>query len=99
MIVSAQVMKTRKFESCFPDFVELDELLEYRESFALKDKTEVASKAAGTPQKDSSPSSASKRKSSADPGTPLKDAAAKRKPSADAEIKSSKAPKLIEQMV
>jgi hypothetical protein len=92
-------MKTRKFESCFPDFVELDELLEYRESFALKDKTEVAAKAAGTPQKDSSPSSASKRKSSADPGTPLKDAAAKRKPSADAEIKSSKAPKLIEQMV
>ena len=99
MIVSAQVMKTRKFESCFPDFVELDELLEYRESFALKDKTGVAAKAAGTPQKDSSPSSASKRKSSADPGTPLKDAAAKRKPSADAEIKSSKAPKLIEQMV
>ena len=99
MIVSAQVMKTRKFESCFPDFVELDELLEYRESFALKDKTKVAAKAAGTPQKDSSPSSASKRKSSADPGTPLKDAAAKRKPSADAEIKSSKAPKLIEQMV
>ena len=99
MIVSAQVMKTRKFESCFPDFVELDELLEYRESFALKDKTEAAAKATGTPQKDASPSSASKRKSSADPGTPLKDAAAKRKPSADAEIKSSKAPKLIEQMV
>ena len=99
MIVSAQVMKTRKFESCFPDFVELDELLEFRESYDLKEKTEVAAKAAGTPQKDSSPSSASKRKSSADPGTPLKDAAAKRKPSADAEIKSSKAPKLIEQMV
>ena len=96
MIVSAQVMKTRKFESCFPDFVELDELLEYRESFALKDKTEVAAKAAGTPQKDGSPTSASKRKSSSDPRTPQKDAAAaKRKPSADAETKSFKAPKLV----
>ena len=99
MIVSAQVMKTRSFDSYARDTSELDELLEFRESCALKEKAEVAAKAAGTPQKDASPSSASKRKSSADPGTPLKDAAAKRKPSADAEIKSSKAPKLIEQMV
>ena len=92
-------MKTRRFDAFARDTSELDELLDHRESCVRKEKAEAAAKAAGTPQKDSSPSSASKRKSSADPGTPLKDAAAKRKPSADAEIKSSKAPKLIEQMV
>ena len=95
MIVSAQVMKTRSFDYCFPETSELDELLEFRESCALKEKAEVAAKAAGTPQKDASPASASKRKSSSDPRTPQNDAAAKRKPSADAETKSFKAPKLV----
>ena len=87
MIVSAQVMKTRSFDSFARDTSELDELLEFRESCALKEKAEAAAKAAGTPQKDASPASASKRKSSSDHRTP-KDAAPKR-------AGSFKAPKLV----
>ena len=87
MIVSAQVMKTRSFDSFARDTSELDELLDYRESCVRKEKAEAAAKAAGTPQKDGSPTSASKRKSSSDHRT-AKDAAPKR-------VGSCKAPKLV----